>query len=387
VVAMPIQHDSEGECAQPAGKIRDWSKGECEPIPGKTMPNLIETEIDFTKIYEKWIALGPGVSETMGSLNFAWDSREEYAEIAKRNGTITNKDYISYGMPSIFDAKQAADAVMGLSTTTNGKVAVKAWEALEKKTGVGNLTRLAKDREQERFTFAQVAVQPQETITSPTFTGSNQNRRYTPFTTNVEELVPFRTVTGRQSFFLDHEMMREAGETMATYKPILDYLPIKSKLGGAKEITLKYLTPHNKWSTHSMYFDSQQLLTLFRGGQTVWLSEKDAAEIGVKDNDWVELYNHNGVVASRAVVSPRLPRGVVYMHHAQDRHINVPGSKISGTRGGTHNTPTRIHMKPTHMIGGYGQLSYGFNYYGPTGNQRDMYVVARKMEEVDWLED
>ena len=44
-------------------------------------------------------------------------------------------------------------------------------------------------------------------------------------------------------------------------------------------------------------------------------------------------------------------------------------------------------MKPTHMIGGYGQLSYGFNYYGPTGNQRDMLVVVRKMKEVNWLED
>lgn len=387
VVAMPIQHDSEGETAQPGGRIRDWSKGECEPIPGKTMPGLIETELDFTKVYEKWIALGPGVSEKMGSMSMTWDSSDDYAEIRKRNGIITNKDYLSYGMPSIEDAKQAADAVMGLSTTTNGKVAVKAWKALEKETGLEDLARLAKDRESERFTFEEIATQPRETITSPTFTGSNQNRRYTPFTTNVEERVPFRTITGRQSFFLDHEMMHEIGETMATYKPILDYLPIKNKLGGVKEITLKYLTPHNKWSTHSMYFDSQQLLTLFRGGQTVWFNEKDAADIGVRDNDWVELYNHNGVVVSRAVVSPRLPRGVVYMHHAQDNHINVPGSKISGTRGGTHNTPTRIHMKPTHMIGGYGQLSYGFNYYGPTGNQRDMYVVARKLEEVDWLED
>lgn len=387
VVAMPIQHDSEGEVAQAEGRIRDWSKGECEPIPGQTMPNLIETELDFTKVYEKWIALGPGVSEKMGSLTMSWDSAEEYAEIGRRNGTVPYKDAVSYGMPSIEDAKQAADAILGLSTTTNGKVAVKAWKSLEKETGLTGLTKLAKDRENERFTFEQVAIQPRETITSPTFTGSNQNRRYTPFTTSVEELVPFRTITGRQSFFLDHEMIRELGESMATYKPILDYLPIKNKLGGTKEITLKYLTPHNKWSTHSMYFDSQQLLTLFRGGQTVWFNEKDAAEIGVKDNDWVELYNHNGVVTSRAVVSPRLPRGVVYMHHAQDRHINVPGSKISGTRGGTHNTPTRIHMKPTHMIGGYGQLSYGFNYYGPTGNQRDMYVVARKLEEVDWLED
>ena len=33
------------------------------------------------------------------------------------------------------------------------------------------------------------------------------------------------------------------------------------------------------------------------------------------------------------------------------------------------------------MIGGYGQLSYGFNYYGPTGNQRDMTIVARKLKE------
>ena len=52
---------------------------------------------------------------------------------------------------------------------------------------------------------------------------------------------------------------------------------------------------------------------------------------------------------------------------------------------GTHNSPTRIHVKPTQMIGGYGQLSYGFNYYGPTGNQRDLNVVIRKLKEVDWV--
>ena len=77
-----------------------------------------------------------------------------------------------------------------------------------------------------------------------------------------------------------------------------------------------------------MYFDSQQMLTLFRGGQTIWLNEDDAAEIGVKDNDWVEAFNKNGVVAARAVVSPRIPRGISYMHHSQDRHINVPGTQV-----------------------------------------------------------
>jgi nitrate reductase alpha subunit len=30
------------------------------------------------------------------------------------------------------------------------------------------------------------------------------------------------------------------------------------------------------------------------------------------------------------------------------------------------------------MIGGYAQLSWGFNYYGPIGAQRDELVILRK---------
>jgi nitrate reductase alpha subunit len=38
------------------------------------------------------------------------------------------------------------------------------------------------------------------------------------------------------------------------------------------------------------------------------------------------------------------------------------------------------------MIGGYAQQSYGFNYYGTVGSNRDEFVVIRKMSKVDWLE-
>jgi nitrate reductase alpha subunit len=47
---------------------------------------------------------------------------------------------------------------------------------------------------------------------------------------------------------------------------------------------------------------------------------------------------------------------------------------------------TRIVLKPTHMIGGYAQLSYGFNYYGTIGTNRDEFVVVRKMNRIDWLD-
>jgi nitrate reductase alpha subunit len=38
------------------------------------------------------------------------------------------------------------------------------------------------------------------------------------------------------------------------------------------------------------------------------------------------------------------------------------------------------------MIGGYAQQSYGFNYYGTVGTNRDEFVIVRKMAKVDWLD-
>ncbi|WP_374723722.1 nitrate reductase subunit alpha [Calidifontibacillus erzurumensis] len=388
VVATPLLHDTPQELAQPLGVIKDWSKGECEPIPGKTMPQIHVIERDYKLIYDKMTALGPNIKNApYGIKGITWSAAEEYEKLKKVLGTVNGGP--ADGCPSITSAKSACEAILALSSTSNGRMAVKAWEALEKKTDL-ELVDLASEREEECFTFEQITAQPKTVITSPAFSGSEKGgRRYSPFTTNVERLIPWRTVTGRQSFYVDHEMMHEFGEAMATFKPILQPKPFRKNRPEVegKEIILNYLTPHNKWSIHSMYFDSQPMLTLFRGGPTVWMNKDDAAEVGIKDNDWIECFNRNGVVVARAVVSHRLPRGMAFMHHAQDRHINVPGSKLTSNRGGTHNSPTRIHVKPTHMIGGYGQLSYGFNYYGPTGNQRDLNVVIRKLKEVDWLED
>ena len=128
------------------------------------------------------------------------------------------------------------------------------------------------------------------------------------------------------------------------------------------------------------------VLTLNRGGPVIWLSEKDARSAGIEDNDWVEAFNANGALTARAVVSQRIREGTVFMYHAQEKIVNTPGSEITGQRGGIHNSVTRTVLKPTHMIGGYAQQSYGFNYYGTVGANRDEFVIVRKMRKVDWLE-
>ena len=152
------------------------------------------------------------------------------------------------------------------------------------------------------------------------------------------------------------------------------------------EIALNFITPHQKWGIHSTYTDNLLMLTLSRGGPCVWLSEDDAKRAGIVDNDWIELFNLNGAIAARAVVSQRVNPGMVMMYHAQEKIVNTPGSEITGARGGIHNSVTRIVLKPTHMIGGYAQFSYGFNYYGTIGTNRDEFVVVRKMNKIDWLD-
>src|SRR5207249_2663953 len=98
------------------------------------------------------------------------------------------------------------------------------------------------------------------------------------------------------------------------------------ELGSTGELglTVRYLTPHSKWSIHSEYQDNLLIQTLSRGGPTIWMSHLDAEKIGVADNDWVEAVNRNGVVVARAVVTHRMPAGTVYMYHAQERVVDVP---------------------------------------------------------------
>lgn len=391
LVSSPLTHDSMSEIAQPYGLVKDWKKGEVEPILGKTMPNFSIVERDYTQIYNKYVTLGPNLETgKVGAHGVSFSVQEEYEELKRINGTYLD-DTIKNGRPKLHTARHAANAVLHVSSATNGKVSQRAWESAEQDTGV-QLKDISADRAAERITFASITAQPREVIPTPVFSGSNKSgRRYSPFTTNIERLVPFRTLTGRQHFYLDHEIFMQYGESLPVYKPTLPPMvfgPHDKQVSVDKDtLVLRYLTPHGKWNIHSTYQDNLHMLTLFRGGPTVWMSPEDAEPHQINDNDWVEVYNRNGVVTARAVVSHKMPKGTMFMYHAQDKHINVPGSQITKERGGSHNAPTRIHLKPTQLVGGYAQLSYGFNYYGPIGNQRDVYVAVRKMKEVDWLED
>lgn len=391
VVTTPLAHDSKQEISTPYGIVKDWSKGEIEAIPGKTMPGFAVVERDYTAIYDKYISVGPLLEKgKVGAHGVSFSVKEQYDELKIMLDTWED-DTVKNGLPRMDTARKVADVILNVSSASNGKVSQKSYDDLEEQTGM-TLKDISSERASEKITFQNITAQPREVIPTAVFPGSNKlGRRYSPFTTNIERLVPFRTLTGRQSYYIDHEVFLQFGENLPIYKPTLPPMVFGTKdkniKGGVDTLVLRYLTPHGKWNIHSTYQDNLHMLTLFRGGPTVWIAKEDALANDIKDNDWLEVYNRNGVVTARAVVSHRMPRGTMFMYHAQDKHIETPGSEITDTRGGSHNAPTRIHLKPTQLVGGYAQISYGFNYYGPIGNQRDVYVAIRKMKEVDWLED
>ncbi|MFE9536056.1 nitrate reductase subunit alpha [Streptomyces sp. NPDC006691] len=385
VVATALQHDTPGgEMAQPGGVALDWSKGECEPVPGRTMYNLAVVERDYGAVGEKFAALGPLVDRlgvTTKAITF--DVAEEIAYLGEKNGLV--RKGVAEGRPRLDTAQHACEAILSLSGTSNGRLATQGFETLEKKTGQ-HMAHLAAEAEGKRITFADTQARPVPVITSPEWSGSESGgRRYTAFTVNTEHLKPWHTLTGRQHFFLDHDWIHEVGEALPVYKPPLDMHRLygEPELGSTdgKQVAVRYLTPHNKWAIHSQYQDNLYMMTLGRGGQTIWMSPEDADAIGVRDNDWIEAVNRNGVVTARAIVSHKMPAGTVYMNHAQERTVGMPKTEKTGRRGGIHNSLTRIMLKPTHLVGGYAQLTWAFNYLGPTGNQRDEVTVIRRRDQ------
>jgi len=383
VVAFPLQHDTPGELATPHGRVLDWKKGECEAVPGRTMPTLVEVERDYTQIHAKFTSIGPLLEKLgMATKGVAYDVKPYVAALHRLNGTHARTGTVADGRPRLVTDRQACEFILSLSGTSNGHMATQGFETLEKRTGT-RLADLAAENEGRQIRFADTQAAPVPVITSPEWSGSESGgRRYSPFTINVERKKPWHTLTGRQHFYLDHDWLLEMGEMLPTFRPPLDMTALfgETPLGDTDGvgISVRYLTPHNKWAIHSMYMENFFMMNLSRGGQTIWMSVEDARAVGIEDNDWIEAVNRNGVVAARAVVSHRMPRGTAFMHHAQDRTVNVPLTERDGRRGGIHNSLTRIMLKPSHLIGGYGQLSYAFNYYGPTGNQRDEVTMIRK---------
>ena len=384
VMASPLLHDTPAEIAQP--QIADWIDGDVEAIPGKTMPGFKVVTRNYKDLYNQFISLGPLIREGgLGAHGTHYEVDDFYDEMV---ATWPVEHWGDKTYPSIKEDIQACNAVLNLATVTNGELSYRSYQDLEKKTGL-SLTHLAEKNRGLRTNFAKIQAQPQRLLNSPMWSGLSENGRpYAPFTFQKEMLVPWRTLTGRQHLYLDHPGYIQFGEHLPTYKPKplpTEYADLRVSDEVGPTLMLNYLTPHGKWHIHSTYGDTERMTTLSRGCEPCWLNDKDAESLDVNDNDYVEVHNDHGVVVTRAAVSARIPRGICIIYHSPERTYGVPRSPLRGNRrAGGHNSLTRTRLKPNLMVGGYAQFTYHFNYWGPTGCNRDTHIYVRKLPKLMW---
>ncbi len=384
LVASPLAHDSAAEIAQP--DLRDWKKGEIEAIPGKTMPKLAVVRRDYRNLHRQYISFGPKARENgLGAHGTHYEIKDHYDKLLEERPT---QSWNGNRYLSIKEDEDASNLILEFATVTNGELAYRSYKNMEERVGLP-LAHLVEKERSVRTNYKNLQAQPFRFINSPMWSGLiNDGRSYSPFTYNVEALVPWRTLTGRQHFYLDHPLYIQFGEHLPTYKPKplpTQYSDMNFSSEEGPTLTLNYLTPHGKWHIHSTYGDNQRMTTLSRGVEPVWINDKDAKGIDIVDNDWVEMHNDHGVVVTRCIVSARIPRGVCLQYHSPERTFSVPKSPLRGNRrAGGHNSLTRTRLKPNLMAGGYGQFTFHFNYWGPVGCNRDTHIMLRKLPKLIW---
>ena len=182
---------------------------------------------------------------------------------------------------------------------------------------------------------------------------------YTPFKHQVDKKKPWRTLTGRQQFYIDHPWFIDFGETLPVHKD-----PLQEKY------PLRWNTPHGRWSIHSTWRDHRGMLRLQRGLPIAYMHPGDAKKRGLVDNDWIRIYNDIGQCICRVQVMPGEKPGRITMYHGWEKYL--------GFQQGGWQSLTYIKIKPTQLVGKYGHVVFRLNYWGPTGNNRDTRVEVEK---------
>ncbi len=194
--------------------------------------------------------------------------------------------------------------------------------------------------------------------------GKNSNYSYQTLA-SVKDKKPYHTLTGRQQFYIDHDWFQQEGESLPQFKEPL-------KIDG---YDLRLTMGHARHGIHSMFRDDTLLMSLQRGEPDVFVNPDDAAERGVTDGDMVRVFNSFGSFVVQAHVSSSLQPKTLFMYHGWDPVM------FKGRENFSSVIPTAGLIKPTNMVGGYGQIHFATPDKVPNQTYHDCTVEFEKHSE------
>ena len=164
------------------------------------------------------------------------------------------------------------------------------------------------------------------------------------------------TYTGKIEFVSESlkALMPEDDERPLTPKYIPSWEGRESEL--YKKYPLQIISPHPRFSFHTHYdkhmewMDEVPTHRIVVNGYAYWtlrINPADAAERGIGKHDIVEVYNDRGSVLCAAVVTDRVPKGVLHSYGCSAKYDPITPEPGATDRGGCINllTPSRMISK------------------------------------------
>ncbi|MGI9309620.1 MAG: molybdopterin-dependent oxidoreductase [Gammaproteobacteria bacterium] len=176
---------------------------------------------------------------------------------------------------------------------------------------------------------------------------------------------PYKTLTGRQQYYLDHDVFLAEGEQLPVYRP-----PLMNK-----NFDLRLTMGHARHSIHSLWRDDSLLLSLQRGEPDVYVNPDDAQVRGVEDGDLIRVYNDFGSFIAMAHVSSSMQPKQLFMYHGWDPMMFRNRQNFNAV------IPTAGLIKPNQMVGDYGHLNYRPPDTVPNQTHHDSTVEFEKYSE------
>ncbi len=172
------------------------------------------------------------------------------------------------------------------------------------------------------------------------------DKPYNSFENNLYLFERFETLSGRLTYYVDHDRWIEFGANVPTAKE-----PIRPK-----RFPFVLMTPHARWSIHSTYKESSLLQRLQRGKPYVMINPEIAKKKGIKDGDEIKIFNDLGEFYAMAKVYPSCPKDAIIIEHGWEPFFFK--GNIS------HNAVNASPLNLLELSDSWGHLKFGGNWDG-----------------------
>ena len=198
-----------------------------------------------------------------------------------------------------------------------------------------------------------------------TTTKISPNRPVVPWKIQTEDKKPYPTLSGRITFYCDHDWYMEFKSTVPTAR--LNAGP------AASDYPYTFYTPHTRWGIHSTWRSNKYMMRQQRGEPFVYISPAMGENKGIADGEQLRVFNGIGEFYAQAKITPNVRDDQVMMEHAWEPHQFRHKTAL--------NDINAVLLQPLEMATNWGHLTFQMFRWNPNMLANESSVDIERVDQ------